>query len=108
MADPCRCSFCKSNELRREVVGGWVLREDHRLPWNRGMSDPDVKLCVCGEIGHARWLLYVVASREAARRHLDTLLDEMAKRVGVEYDSSHRRRETSHKAQSAGNTELWR
>lgn len=93
---------------RREVVGGWVLREDHRLPWSAGLSDPDVKLCVTGEIGHARWLLFIAASREAARRHLDKQLVEMAQRVGIEYAPAQRRREAPHEYDTDGNASLWR
>lgn len=72
----------------RETVAGWTVREDWRLAWNQGASESDLRLCVCGEIGHVRWLLFRVAVREAARRDLDTLLSEFAQRVGVEYTST--------------------
>lgn len=93
---------------QRVAVGGWIIREDWRLPWNVGLSDPDVRLCVCGEIGHARWLLFIAANREAARRHLDTLLVEMAQRVGIEYSPERRRRETPSNDDNDDNASLWR
>lgn len=77
----------------RQTVAGWVVHEDHRLPWSKGVSEPELRLCVTGEIGHVRWLLFLAAQREIARRELDTLLTEFAQRVGIEYSPSQRRRE---------------
>lgn len=86
----------------RHLIAGWVIREDHRLPWNVGLTDPEAKLAVAGEVGHVRWLLFIAAQRELARRHLDTLV---ANRVGIEYGSTQRRRETPH---DDHNESLWR
>jgi hypothetical protein len=87
----------------RTVIGGWVVREDHRLQWNQGLSDPGFKMVVTGELGHVRWLLYLAAVREKEARDLDALLVEFAQRVGVEYTPTQRRRETPHDANNAGN-----
>lgn len=76
----------------REYIGGWLVVEDHRFGWNQGMSDPSVKIAGTGELGHARWNLFIVAWREACRRDLDTLLQGMADRVGIEYSPAQRRR----------------
>lgn len=77
----------------RVVLAGWTVREDHRLHWSQGLSDREWRMVVCGEIGHARHLIFVAAVRQAAEEHLDTLLVEMAQRVGVEYSPTQRRRE---------------
>lgn len=87
----------------RTVIGGWVVREDHRLRWNQGLSDPGFKMVVTGEAGHVRYLLYLAAVREAAARELDALLVGFAQRVGVEYTPTQRRRETPDNAGNAHN-----
>lgn len=79
----------------REYVGGWLVVENHDMSWEQGLSDPDVKIVVCGEIGHARWTLFQVAWREACRRDLNLALKAFADRVGVTYDPTQRRRTTA-------------
>lgn len=79
-----------------------MVREDWRLKWSQGLSEPELKFVVCGEIGHVRWLLLIAAMREAARRDLDTLLREFADRVGVKYAPTQRRQQAPHNAHNAG------
>lgn len=88
----------------RQYVGGWLVVEDHRFPWDEGVTDPAVRIVGCGEMGHAVWNLFLVAWREACRRDLDTLLQEFAARVGVEYSSDQRRREAPHNDGNGGNS----
>lgn len=68
----------------REYVGGWLVVEDHRLPWNGGIADHDVKIVGCGEIGHVRWQLFRIAWREVVKRDLELAMKAYAQRVGVE------------------------
>lgn len=76
----------------REYIGGWLVVEDWRFGPLEGMSDPSVRIAGVGEIGHARWNLFIVAWREACRRDVETLLQRMADQVGIEYSPTQRRR----------------
>lgn len=69
----------------REYIGGWLVTEARGFQWRDGISDHDMKVTVCGEIGHVRWLLFIAAWREACRRDLELALQGMAERVGIEY-----------------------
>lgn len=88
----------------REYIGGWLVVEDWRLPWWAAQGDHDVRVMGCGEIGAARWELFRLAWKEAARRDLDTALQAFADRVGVEYSSKERRPMASHKANKGDNS----
>lgn len=67
--------------MTREYIGGWLVIEDPRLRWDAGIYDRDVKIAICGELGHVRHLLWKAAWVEACREDLRRLL---ASRVGTE------------------------
>lgn len=69
----------------REYIGGWLVIEDWRLPWDACIGDPTVKIIGCGEIGEVRHHLFLRAWKEVCRRDLEAALRTFADRVGVEY-----------------------
>lgn len=87
----------------REYIGGWLVVEDWRLPWDCAVGDHDVKVMGCGELGAARWALFLIAWKEAARRDLDTQLRAFAERVVVTYSPT-QRRSTPHKVSDPDET----
>lgn len=88
----------------REYIGGWLVVEDSRFPWDCGLNDVGMRVAVCGEIGHVRWQLFQIAWREACRRDLDMQLREFAERWNIEYVPTQRRREAPHNDETESNS----
>lgn len=80
----------------REHIGGWLVVEDSRFPWDCGLTDVGMRVAVTGELGHARWNLFRIAWREACWRDLDLQLRAFAERVGVKYSPTQRRSAAPH------------
>lgn len=83
------------NILRRDEIAGIVLIELEELDWWQIAWDTGTQTMICGELEQAQYMLWRTAWVERCYRDLDVQLEDLARRVGVEYTPSRNRKPTA-------------
>lgn len=74
-----------------QTVLGYTIVELPDMPYRWFKKHEYDNVIFCGDFNQMLWVFHQIANRLAAEQHLDTLLVEMAARVGVEYTPTQRR-----------------